>query len=179
MAAGRIASTAAPVRTPTGSGTHIRHGVMSKADKITFNNAKFGEIEVDEDSVVTFPNGIPGFEQCKRFGMLALEEEAPFLRLLSIDQPNVGFVLLNPMLIWQDYNPDIGKEDLDSLQLEKPEDMAIYCIVTLSPVAAEVTANLKGPIFVNTETRTARQMILMDERYHTKHGLMETNQAGV
>ena len=53
-------------------------------------------IGVDEDSVVTFPNGIPGFEQCKRFGMLALEEEAPFLRLLSIDQPNVGFVLLNP-----------------------------------------------------------------------------------
>jgi flagellar assembly factor FliW len=141
----------------------------SEEEKIAFANAKFGEVEIERDNVVEFPNGVPGFERCKRYGLLSLEDEAPFLRLLSIDDPNVGFVLMNPMQVWGDYNPDLGKEDLASLQLEGAEDLAIYCVVTLSSVPTEMTANLKGPIFINTRTMKARQMILMDERYHTKH----------
>lgn len=151
---------------------------MSQEEKIVFPNAKFGEVEVESDNVVQFPNGVPGFERCKRYGLLALEEEAPFMRLLSLDDPNVGFVLMNPMQVWGDYNPDIGREDLESLDLEGPEDLAVYCVVTLSSVPSQVTANLKGPIFINTRTMLARQMILMDERYNTKHSILGDGQEG-
>ena len=68
---------------------------MSDTEKYTFQNAKFGEVAVGPDEVVTFPNGLPGFERCRRYGMIALEEESPFLRLLSMDNPSVGFVLIN------------------------------------------------------------------------------------
>lgn len=149
---------------------------MSDPDKTTFQHAKFGEVSVGRDEIVTFPNGLPGFERCRRYGLIALEEETPFLRLLSMDNPSVGFVLISPLLIWPDYNPQIGKEDLEALEITTSAELAIYCIVTLSPVPNQVTANLKGPILINTRTQQARQMILVDERYHTKHSILAAGQ---
>lgn len=145
---------------------------MSESDKVSLANAKFGEVTVEAKSILTFPDGVPGFERCKQFGLVSVEEEAPFLRLLSIDEPAVGFVILNPMLIWEDYNPQIGHEDLEGLEIESADDLEIHCIVTLSEVAEKVTANLKGPIAINTRTMKARQMILVDDRYNTKHSLL-------
>lgn len=150
---------------------------MSEVEKATFQNAKFGEVTVGRDEVVTFPNGLPGFERCKRYGMIALEEETPFLRLLSMDNPSVGFVLINPLLIWPEYDPQIGKEDLEGLEISSAEELVVYCIVTLSPVPQQVTANLKGPVLINTRSQQARQMILVDERYHTKHSILAAGQA--
>ena len=149
---------------------------MSESDKVTFSSVKFGEVTVDASSILTFPEGVPGFERCKRYGLVSVDEEAPFLRLLSIDEPSVGFVILNPMLIWEDYNPQIGREDLEGLEIETADDLEIHCIVTLSSSAEQVTANLKGPIAINTRTMKARQMILVDDRYTTKHSLLTAQQ---
>ena len=146
--------------------------MMSETEQIVFENAKFGEISVGAEYILEFPEGIPGFERFKRFGLVTIEEEDPFIRLLSIEEPRLGFVLVNPMLIWPDYNPDIGAEDLDGLDFKEADEMAVYCIVTLSTVPSEVTVNLKGPIFLNARTMMARQMILMDENYETKHSIL-------
>ena len=149
---------------------------MSESEQLTFTNAKFGEVTIEKTSVLTFPNGVPGFEKCKDFGLVSVDEEAPFLRLLSIEQPGLGFVILKPMLIWQDYDPQLSSDELEGLEIESADELEIYCIITLSPVPQEVTANLKGPIAVNTRTMTARQMILADDRYHTKHSLLAANE---
>jgi flagellar assembly factor FliW len=149
---------------------------MSDPERTSFQHAKFGEVSVGRDEIVTFPNGLPGFERCRRYGLIALEEESPFLRLLSMDNPSVGFVLINPLLVWSDYNPQIGREDLEGLEIASSEELALYCIVTLSPIPQQVTANLKGPILINTRTQQARQMILVDERYHTKHSILAAGQ---
>lgn len=146
--------------------------MMSETEQIVFENAKFGEISVGAEYILEFPEGIPGFERFKRFGLITIDEEEPFIRLLSIEEPRLGFVLVNPMLIWPDYNPDIGAEDLDGLDFKEADEMAVYCIVTLSAVPSEVTVNLKGPIFLNARTMMARQMILMDENYETKHSIL-------
>ncbi|MFH1567315.1 MAG: flagellar assembly protein FliW [Gemmatimonadota bacterium] len=144
----------------------------SQPGTVTFSNAKFGEVTIQSSSIVTFPDGVPGFERCRHFGLVSVDEEAPFLRLLSLDHPAVGFVIINPMMLWPDYNPQMGSDDLDGLQIRSADELEIYCIVTLSEAAEKVTANLKGPLAINTRTMTARQLILMDERYHTKHALL-------
>lgn len=148
---------------------------MSETDKITFENVKFGRVTIDRASVLTFPQGLPGFERCRQFGLVEVEEELPFVRLLSLEDPQVGFVLLDPRLVWTDYHPEISREDLQSLGITRADQLAIYCIVTLSRVPEEVTANLKGPICINAETMQARQMVLMDDRYHTKHSILAAN----
>ena len=145
---------------------------MSESESVTFTNAKFGEVTVDAGSIMTFPEGVPGFERFRQFGLVSVDEETPFLRLLSIDEPSLGFVILNPMTIWEDYNPTMSEEDLEGLDIAGADELEIYCIVTLSTVPEEVTANLKGPIAINTRTMMARQMILMDDRYTTKHSLL-------
>lgn len=145
-------------------------------DKITFHNAKFGEMTIEREAVVTFPFGVPGFERCKEYGLIALEDEAPFIRLLSINEAGLGFVILDPLLIWPDYDPNISDEDLEGLELESIEDLAVYCMVTLSTTPGDVTANLKGPVCINMRLMKAKQMILVDERYNTKHPLMSTGQ---
>ena len=150
---------------------------MNGNNEVTFTNAKFGEVTVEGTSVLSFSEGLPGFECLKTFGIVQVDDEAPFLRLLSVDEQAVGFVVLNPMLIFPDYNPNFGSEDLDGLQIEATEDLEMYCIVTLSQVPSEVTANLKGPIAVNTRKMLARQMILVDDRYTTKHSLLAADQA--
>ena len=149
---------------------------MSEAEvqSITFNNVKFGEVTVDQRDVLEFPYGLPGFERFKQFGLIELEEEAPFFRLLSLDEPRLGFVILNPMLIWPDYDPDIGKDDLEGLGIEKVEQLAVYCIVTHRRRSAERNGQSPGPICINTDTMRAKQMILVDERYHTKHSIIES-----
>ena len=148
---------------------------MSESDKLTFQNAKFGEVTVDRGNLLNFTQGLPGFERHRDYGLVEVEEEVPLLRLLSIDEPRLGFVIVDPMLLWSEYDPEIGEEDLQSLGISRIEQLAIYCIVTLSSEPGQVTVNLKGPICINTETMQAKQMILVDEQYSTKHSILETS----
>ena len=148
---------------------------MSESDKLTFQNAKFGEVTVDRGNVLNFTQGLPGFERHRDYGLVEVEEEVPLLRLLSIDEPRLGFVIVDPMLLWSEYDPEIGEEDLQSLGISRIEQLAIYCIVTLSSEPGQVTVNLKGPICINTETMQAKQIILVDEQYSTKHSILETS----
>lgn len=149
---------------------------MSESEKIVFENVKFGQVTIDSSSVLTFPHGLPGFERFREFGLVEIEEESPFLRLLSLEEPSLGFVIFNPMLVWPDYNPGISQEDLQGLGITRADQIAVYCVVTLSKVPAEVTANLKGPICINTEAMQGKQMILVDDQYHTKHSILATQQ---
>lgn len=149
---------------------------MSESDKIVFENIKFGQVSIDRSSVLTFPQGLPGFERFRKYGLVEVEEETPFLRLLSMEEPQLGFVIVNPLLVWPEYDPDIGPEDLQGLDITSADQLAIYCIVTLSKVPEQVSANLRGPICINSETMRARQMILVDDRYHTKHSILATRQ---
>ena len=146
-----------------------------EVEKVKFQNNRFGELTIALSDCLEFSNGIPGFERCKGFGLIEVEDESPFLRLLSLDEPQLGFVLLNPLLIWPDYDPNIGRDELGQLGIEKIEQLAIFCIVTMSEDPNKVTANLQGPIYLNSETKQAKQMILVDDRYGTKHPLIEKN----
>ncbi len=150
---------------------------MDKTEKVKFRNINFGEMSVERESLIIFNNGLPGFERFKEFGLVAVEEEDPFLRLLSIQEPSLGFVIVNPMLVWNDYDPDIGQDDLEGLEIKRVEDLEVYCIVTLSRVPDEVSVNLKGPICINAKNKKAKQMILVDDRYQTKHNILEASQA--
>ena len=146
-----------------------------EVEKVKFQNNRFGELTIALSDCLEFSNGIPGFERCKGFGLIEVEDESPFLRLLSLDQQQLGFVVLNPLLIWQDYDPNVGREELVQLGIERIEQLAIYCIVTMSEDPGKVTVNLQGPIYLNVDTMQAKQMILVDDRYGTKHPLIENN----
>ena len=140
---------------------------------IRFTHVRFGEQEVARDKVLTFPDGIPGFEHYKSYAIFTDPESEPFQWLLCTENSRLGFVVVNPLFIWPDYDPRISREDLKSLDITGPEDMVMYAIVTLADDPREVTANLSGPLLINTINRKARQLALTNERYTTKHKILD------
>ncbi len=145
-------------------------------DIIRFTHVRFGEQETPRDKVIAFPDGIPGFETHKSYALFDDPESEPFQWLLSIENSHLGFVVINPLRLWPDYDPRISRDDLKGLEASSPDDVLLFAIVTLDDDPTKVTVNLSGPILINTANRKARQLALLDARYTTKHRIMDALQ---
>lgn len=141
-------------------------------DVIRFSHVRFGEQEVEREKVITFPDGVPGFETYKQYALFDDPESQPFQWLLSTENPQLGFVVVNPTYIWADYSPKISRYDLITLEVQNADALLIFSIVTLADDPTQVTANLSGPIVINLVNRKARQLALLDDRYATKHKIL-------
>ena len=115
-------------------------------------------LDVEQDSVLHLPFGLLGFESIKKYVLLADPDEAPFVWLQVMDDPNLAFLVLFPLTVIPDYRPDIADEDVAFLALEDPQDAIALNIVTLRP-EGQSTVNLKGPIVLNRRTLIGKQVI--------------------
>lgn len=131
----------------------------------------YGLIDVDDRQKITFPNGLLGFEKFKDFVLLDAERQ-PFYWLQSMDVEALAFILVNPFLFRADYELDIDDADLEEIGISDPEKALIFCIVTIPGDGGPMTANLQGPLVINRELRMARQAILTDQRWKTKHDIL-------
>lgn len=132
-----------------------------------------GEVNVAEDKVIEFPNGLPGFESCQRF-MLAHDEEGgagedrPKVFILqSLDDPNVAFSVVSPEALGVRYEITLSDGEVAQLQIEKPEDVALAVIVrradgteAKTPQDTGLRANFMGPLLINTAARRGVQKVL-------------------
>lgn len=139
--------------------------------RITTN--QFGEINLDDEELVCITNGVLGYEQYKNYVILEREESRPFKWMIAVDNPSLIFVVIDPLLFFPNYAPNISKTDLKNLNITEPENSKIYSIVTLAEVPEEITVNLSGPICVNTQTFIAKQIALTGDTYSTQHNLFK------
>ena len=131
----------------------------------------YGLIDVDERQKIVFPQGLLGFETYKDYLLLDAERQ-PFYWLQSMDVEQVAFVLVNPFLFRPDYELNISNEELAEINLHSPEKALIFTIVTIPPDDGPMTANLQGPLVINRDNRTGKQVVLSDTRWRTKHDIM-------
>lgn len=130
----------------------------------------FGVIEVEEDKVLKFSEGIPGFREEDEFILIFNEdEENPLHWLQSIKTPELAFVIVNPFEIYSDYEFNIPDSVTKKLEIEDVEDIAIYTIVVIPEDISKMTTNLMAPIIINLKNKKAKQIILETEKYTTKH----------
>ncbi len=120
------------------------------------NTLHFGMINVEEDYIFHFENGLLGFEILREFVLISDEDTMPFRWLVSIDEPAISFPLLSPWLIDLSYKP--GK------QFDDP-NFVLFSIVTLEDDMGNMTANLKAPIVLNISNQTGEQVILTNDKY--------------
>lgn len=140
-------------------------------------NTSFGEIEIDEQKILDFPEGLLGFQDEKQFLIINNEdEENPFQWLQSLRQADLAFVIINPFLIYPDYDIKISKTVINRLGIEDEKDVAIYSIVVVPEKMEDMTANLLGPIVININKRIGKQIILDDNRYSTKHYIFQEDE---
>ena len=129
---------------------------------------RFGTIEVNESSMLRMPEGMLGFEHCRRFALLEEEPDSVFKWLQSLDDPALAFVLINPFDFFPDYDVELTDEQAEILDLDDPEDAVMFTTVTVSREAGKVTTNLAGPIVMNRRTLRMRQIVFQDDNYSTK-----------
>lgn len=130
----------------------------------------FGEIDIIEENIIKFLEGIPGFEEEKEFVLILNEDgENPFHFLQSVKNPELSFVIVNPFEIFSDYDILLPEIAINKLMIEEQEEVAIYSIVVVPEDMTKMTTNLLGPIVINTNKMLGKQVILDDERYVTKH----------
>lgn len=138
------------------------------------HSTRFGTIEVDEEATITFSQGLFGFENYRRFVVLSIDEKSPFRWLQSLEEPSLAFVVIEPRHFMPDYAPIISDADADALGLDADTPYLVFVVVTIPPgKPEEMTANLMGPIIINAVTRMARQVIVEDDCYSTKHMILQ------
>lgn len=136
----------------------------------------FSNLVYSKDDIISFPAGIPGFEQNKQFVLIRIPDYLPFEWLVCVDGSKLRFAIINPLLFKPDYEPKITKVQLDDLGINKAEDVLVYSIITIRENFSESTANLAGPIVINKTKRIGKQIIIDDERYGTQELILKQQQ---
>ncbi len=114
---------------------------------------------------IDFVSGMPGFPGLRRFTILPLAAELqPFSRMQSLDQPEVGFIVFPPSVLFPDYVVEVDEDATARLEL-KTEDAVVLAIVTLATPDQSPTANLLGPIVVNRASHAALQVVQQGSDY--------------
>ncbi|MBC7324390.1 MAG: flagellar assembly protein FliW [Moorella sp. (in: Bacteria)] len=126
----------------------------------------------EKNKVITFPAGLPGLPaDLTGFELMAVAEDSPFFFLQSLQDENIGFILINPFALFPDYEFDLPDEEVRALGVNSPDQVAVFCIVNASRGLAHATVNLLAPVVVNAATGTARQVVLVNGRYSIRHPL--------
>lgn len=128
-----------------------------------------GETAILEDQILSFENGLPGFLDEKKFVILPLSEESPFLVLQSVTTEELAFIVTSPFVFFKEYEFDLDEATTELLELEASEDVEVIVLLTIEEPFDKTTANLKAPVVVNRKKKLAKQVILQDAAYQTKH----------
>lgn len=127
-----------------------------------------GTMVYEADEIITFEKGIPGFQNLKKFVIKETGEDSPFSILQSIEEKEIGFILISPFLVYENYEINLNEEINNNLKISSSNEVLLYSIVTLNSNAKEITANLKAPIVINLNTKKAEQYIIDKDTYKIK-----------
>ncbi|TVQ76253.1 MAG: flagellar assembly protein FliW [Bradymonadales bacterium] len=132
---------------------------------------RFGCLEVKEDRIIRLKGGLLGFSELENFVLLddAGDPSLPFKWLVSTDQPEYGFLVTDPGIFFKDYVFDLPQEEAKGLGVQAEGDIQVLVLLTVPSDPKMITANLKGPIVINTRTLAAKQLVLGNSDFVTKH----------
>jgi len=138
-----------------------------------------GEIEIADEDVIEMPSGMIGFPARQRYALVPLSEpEAPFVYWQCLDDPSLCFILIDPSLIFPDYEVALPAEEFEDIELKSAGEGMVQVVVTIPSDPQEMTANLMGPLVINRSARKAKQLVLADPRYTTKHNILKREATG-
>ncbi len=120
----------------------------------------FGEQEVAENKIISFPDGLYAFEEEHRFILLSpLGEDVFPAWLQSVDNENLCFIVFDPQKIVTDYSVTADTEDLKVAEIGEKSDLRYLSLAVVPEEYKDTTINLKSPILVNTKKMLAVQAI--------------------
>ena len=132
---------------------------------------RFGEVEIQDHDILTFPSGMLGFSAERHFVMIEDEMGSPFQWLQSVEKQDLAFVTINPETVVSAFSLDITVDQMKKLDTEQVEELNVRVIVTMAKKLQDVTINLQGPLLINFSKKLGLQFVVADGRYNTRHPL--------
>ncbi|MCM3718464.1 flagellar assembly protein FliW [Fictibacillus phosphorivorans] len=137
-------------------------------------HTKFEEtIEIQESGILHFEQGLPGFEDETQFVLLPMEG-TPFSTLQSVTTKDLAFFTTNPFLFFKEYDFELAETVQEQLKVKEESDVLVQVILTIHETLDRSTANLQAPVVINVKESLAKQVVLTDNRYKTRHELSES-----
>lgn len=132
-----------------------------------------GVREYEDKDILTFKKGLPGFEHLKKFIIFSAEENEVFSVLHSIEDENIGFVVISPFNVKKDYEFNVNDDSISELDIKSIEDVMVINTVTLNSNLKKITINLRAPIIINIKSKLGEQIILENDDYLIKQPLFK------
>ena len=145
---------------------------------MTIQTTRFGDLTVEEDQILSFPRGLIGLGNARRFTLLPVGGKATsqsgYYWLQSLDVPDLAFLVTDPEPFFKDYDVPIREETQQDLQLADTKDGRL--LVICNRVGEWLTGNLLGPLVINTATRTGVQVVLTEKKWTCRQPLIKLSQ---
>lgn len=128
--------------------------------------ARFGVLEVPEESVVTFPEGLPGFTG-KRY-VIFRRDETPIVEWIqSLDEPDVALMTVDPQDLVPGYEGRPKAAELAPIAAAGTDPASLICrvVIRVADEPGRLYLNLFAPLFMNAERRLAMQVPLVGSGY--------------
>jgi flagellar assembly factor FliW len=136
------------------------------------HTVNFGDLEVPDDKIITFKEGLPGFSKIHQFAVLEMEELKPFQYLQALGDPPISLFIINPFIVDPTYEFRLADSDMEDVNSTNSADLTVYAVATIPDDATRATLNLMAPIVINLKDRFGKQVILHDSKYSVKHPLV-------
>jgi flagellar assembly factor FliW len=145
-----------------------------QAPFINIDSQALGQVTVSEDQIITFPWGLPGFPNFRRYALLHSHLKPPFYCLQSVDDPALAFVVTEPAALVPDYSPKNGATDLKDLEAASINDLQILVTLTIPPGRPHgTTANLMSPLLINPARGLGKQIIIDKLQYSHQYPVIQ------
>ncbi len=129
---------------------------------ISFDTTRFGRLEIAKDKVIHFPKGMIGFPDVKRY--ILMDYKDTLLKWLqSVDEKDVAFIVVPVFEFFPDYSVKIDNSTRDLLEIKNEEDIIILAVLRVD--GDNVTANLQGPLVMNSINKRGLQVVNEDDRF--------------
>jgi len=135
------------------------------AVEITSNES----VAIEQNKVLLFPNGIPGFEKYTKYRIFHKEEnEYDVYWLESCDDPEVTFTLVDPVGYGLHYDLTLTDDEEKELEVSDPKTVAIFLMLSKKEDAKSgLNANIGGPIIINVASHKGIQKVLKQSNVRT------------
>ena len=143
------------------------------------NTSRFGEIDVNEEEIITFSDGLFGFEDIKKYIIFQMEEDNPLMWMQSIEEGSLAFIIIRPFEFNPNYSLQLSDNDVEELGLTSPDDSDIFGIVVVPEDPSKMTANLQGPIVINRILKKGKQVISTSPKHKLKHFILDEMKANL
>ena len=141
-------------------------------------STRFGELDVAEEQILDFPQGVLGFPGEMKFALMEYKPDSPFYFLQSVTDADLTFLLINPFAFFNDYEFSMDDAVIDEIGLNAENPPAVFNIATVKDKLENMTVNLAGPVLVNHRDRKAMQLVIEKTNFPTRYPLFPADAGG-